>query len=166
MKTTREIVQGSMEDGTTPEAILTFLRCQEGKLVGKVLLDKLKEHLGRQDLYLKKDYGMCHLEWGNRYDRTSKEPYGSLLLAHKEVDIRVDSSFVEERNPAYFAGLRERNRQRQELLMDDDALKEMDLLLQIYQDAKKRLNDLMEYGKPFHVVCHDLAGEGQISEKI
>lgn len=113
-QTVHDLIQSRWESDT-PDKILAALRPYEGKPFTTRLLDKLP---GGKDVWqLRKQYGMTHLQ-NRAYSQSSGNAADgvSLLLAHTESCVNVDTRDIEQRNPAYFSARRERNHRRMEAM--------------------------------------------------
>jgi hypothetical protein len=116
MKITEETIKRVLEvslESEEPDAILAILKEHEGKPLTKRILGKLPG--GEESWRLTHAYGMTHLEtW--TYCRTSGKDGFHFLLAHAEKNVVLDTQFFVERNPSYFEGRIERNRERRNAL--------------------------------------------------
>jgi hypothetical protein len=133
-----------------PDAILEILRANNGKKYTVHLLRKLPG--GEERWRYSGIAGMSHLEERKRDDGAI-----SFLTSYDRSGPHViDAAWVEEHNPAWYLGRRERNAKRDATLADPEALDRMAFALNAYVDAKaaldeakRNLDKLTGYGEPF-----------------
>jgi hypothetical protein len=128
----------SQLESNGPDAVLAVLVERNGKPLTKRLLAKLP---GGEERWLINDHaGMTHLvERG--YLRSNGNRGMSLLMAYDVKNITIDSTWVEEHNPAYFKGRRERNAERNFALRNPSMAALMAERLNAYADAKVKLDE-------------------------
>jgi hypothetical protein len=118
MKPIAEIIAGRIEP-TEPQTtiIATLKKSFEGKQWTKRTVDALIQATGDDTIRLRKAYGMLHLDWGNWGRNTiSDNNGGTLLLAHSETSVCVDTADIVSRNPSFFSASTERNTGRTKAL--------------------------------------------------
>jgi hypothetical protein len=133
-----------------PDAILEILRANNGKKYTVHLLRKMPG--GEERWRLSGIAGMSHLEERKRDDGGI-----SFLTSYDRSGPHViDAAWVEEHNPAWYLGRRERNAKRDATLADPKMLQDMADALSLYSvakealdSAKKNLDRLTSYGQPF-----------------
>lgn len=155
------LIQDNWES-EVPDAVLEALRPFNGKPVTKRLLDKLPG--GKDAWLLERAYGMTHIK--NKiyaYSHGSEKGGISLLLDWREDAFALDVNKVEERNPAYFSGRRERNHKRMEarnnrelLQKMADVMNEAERAQRALANAKEHFKALAGYGEPFSPVQYEL----------
>jgi hypothetical protein len=129
VETVRSILTTRMESEVVDE-ILAILKTMDGKPLTKRILPKLP---GDEERWcITQSAGMTSLE-EKSYRRTSGNTGVSLLMAYATANVVIDAKFVEERNPAWFEGRRERNAERRRAL-------EMPAVLAL---AESLLNDVI-----------------------
>jgi hypothetical protein len=156
-----DILQAHYESDL-PDKVLACLLPHNGKLVGKNLLKSLPEVPG--GWRIRRAYGMTHLESAPYMNGDLSNPKAvSLLLAHSEANVYVDTYSIEERNPAYFSGRRERNHARMEAMNTKheldamaDAMTEASAALERFETAKARFAQLTACGKHFEPDSYEL----------
>ena len=126
-----------------PDEVLAILKKDDGKQLTKRILEKLPSvgfgaslvSASGQRWRLSQHAGMIHLETWD-YARSGGSTGIHLLMAYAEKSVTIDAAWVEEHNPAYFKGRRERNASRRAALGDHAALRSMALALNKYETAK------------------------------
>jgi len=148
----RQILLSRMES-ELPDAILAILRQEDGKPLTKRLLAKLPG--GEAEWRIRAVAGMTYLET-MAYIRSSGNEGVSLLMAYAEKSVKIDASWVEEHNPAYYAGRRKRNAERRASSESDALCTSMALALDAVQKAHEalraaeaQLEAFTGYDKPF-----------------
>lgn len=111
-----------------PDHVLAALKTKNAKPLTKKILEIMPEDPSKSGWYLNRNYGMTHLETYSYARNAGKFGY-SFLMAYTESSGLIDVQFVEERNPSYFSGRRERNTARAELLSSDRKLEEIAVLM-------------------------------------
>lgn len=151
MNKVAEIIQAHIEPTEPQGQILAFFKANEGKRLDKRFMDKLKAHLGRQDVRYDYIAGMTNIVWGNRADMTSKAPSGSLLVGYaSEGSLVSDAAKLEDRNIAYFGAAVSRNEARQRSLADVAGQEEILALAEQLRTVKARLKEIFAYGTDFN----------------
>jgi len=136
-----------------PDAVLAVLKAHDGKQLTKRLLAKLPG--GEARWLIRQVAGMTSLE-----DRDYLHSQGNrgtrLLVAYQLTSVVVDAAWVEEKNAAYFAARRERNRLREAAAASPEACQHFAGTLAAYARAKEALDAakadldrLTGYGSPF-----------------
>ena len=161
LQTVRAFVQ-SQRESDEPDAILAILATQNGKQLTKRLLAKLPG--GEERWRLSQTAGMSHLETRD-YGRTGGNAGIHLLIAYQITNVTIDAAVIEEKNPSYFEGRRNRNALRDATMGDPVLLQSMADALNGYaaakarlDEAKKRLDALTSYGQPFSPDSYDWDG--------
>lgn len=138
-----------------PDKVLEALRPYDGKVITTRLLPKLAQATGLE-WRLRRQYGMTHLETVD-YGRSSGHTGYSLLVSHTESSTPLNLRDIEERNPTYFSGRRERNHARMEAMNTRDTLDTAADTLNSLRDAYERLTaayaaweTLAGYGTPLN----------------
>ena len=119
-----------------PDEVLAILKKDDGKQLTKRILEKLPSvgfgaslvSASGQRWRLSQHAGMIHLETWD-YARSGGSTGIHLLMAYAEKSVTIDAAWVEEHNPAYFKGRRERNAARRAALGNHEALTSMALAL-------------------------------------
>lgn len=149
MPSVREIILRNCEPTEPQNAILAFLKANDGKRLDKPRLEKLKAAVNRPDLRVYTIAGMSHIEWGNYGNRGNGNEGGSLLIAYTTACPVINAGFVLEHNPGYYGAAVKRNEQRAATLKDDAAVKELEDTLAAFIAAKNKLNELFAHGGKF-----------------
>lgn len=152
---TRQLIHDTLQEeweSDLPDKVLEALRAFDGKPITTRMLAKLPEG---HTWHLRRQYGMTHLV-NDAYIREDYSKGLNLLLCHTESSVPLDIRQVEERNPAYFAGRRERNHSRMEAMNTREDLDRMARVLnQVHcaiaelDAATRELEKLTGYGKRF-----------------
>src|ERR1700674_1424383 len=108
LQTVRDFVL-SQRESDEPDAILAILATQDGKQLTKRILAKLPG--GEERWRLSQFATMTHLETRD-YSRSGGNAGIHLLIAYEIKNVTINAAWVEEHNPAYFAGRRARNEAR------------------------------------------------------
>jgi len=114
----KKVIKDRIETLEPADTILRILRESHGKRLDKRIIDKMNMSCPEWRIVDKRQFKMTQIAW-----MTYTMPYqsgGSLLIAHKENDVYIDSQDIYNRNPAYFEFRDKRNKQRKELLEQDD----------------------------------------------
>ena len=154
----RHIIQDSMEDASTPQAVLNVLQMHDGKPLTKRIVEPLNKATGLDDIRICRHYGMTSIEWGG-YSRHQGRKGGSMLVAHSEKNVVIDCEKIKELNPCYFYASSERNEKRESLLNDGkigNALSRFAVVANEFNEVKARLEEMFEYGQPLGVVNYRL----------
>lgn len=158
IQTIRAFVE-SQRESDEPDAVLAILKALDGKPLTKRILDKLPG--GEERWRLSQFAAMTHLETRD-YGRSGGHQGIHLLMAHKTTCVMIDAAWVEDQNPAYFKGRRERNDLRNKVLSSPALLESMAYVLNRYADAKAKLDEAKEtldaltgYGLPFSPDSYD-----------
>ena len=147
--TVRAFLQ-TQRESDEPDEVLAILKQHDGKQLTKRLLAKLPggEERWKLSQFATKTH-TTHLE---------SRDYGRMLIAYQTTNVTIDAAWIEEHNPAYFKGRRERNALRDKHLNigGGSVAQLMADRLNAYEDAKEKLDaakadldSLIEYGKPF-----------------
>jgi hypothetical protein len=143
----------AQRESDEPDAILEILKQHDGKPLTKRLLPKLPG--GEERWRIIQHATMTHLETRD-YGRTGGNTGIHLLMAYQTTSVVIDAAWVEEHNPAYFKGRRERNEKRDRAMSDSALLQSMAHRLNSYATAKARLDEvkvkldeLTSYEAPF-----------------
>lgn len=143
----------SQLESNEPDAVLAVLVERNGKPLTKRLLAKLPG--GEAEWRLSQTAGMFHLETRN-YGRSDGNTGIHLLIAYQITNVMIDAAWIEEHNPAYFEGRRNRNALRDATMGDPVLLQSMADALNSYEAAKAKLDEaavrleaLTGYGKAF-----------------
>jgi hypothetical protein len=131
----------SQRESDEPDAILEILKAHDGKPLTKRLLAKLPG--GEERWFLHHTAGMMtHLE-EREYLRSEGSRGMHLLLARETKNVTVSATWIEEQNPAYFAGRRERNASRDKISnIHVSAIAQlMADRLNEYEEAKAKLDE-------------------------
>ena len=126
-----------------PDEVLAILKKDDGKQLTKRILETLPSvgfgaslvSASGQRWRLSQHAGMIHLETWD-YARSGGSTGIHLLMAYAEKSVTIDAAWVEEHNPAYFKGRRERNAARRAALGNHEALTSMALALNKSETAK------------------------------
>lgn len=138
----------------TAEAVLHALRPHHGQLITTRLLDKLPG--GRVEWRLSRTMGWTEIV-NDAYRKTQgNAPDGlRLIIARSEAAVPLDVPWVERENVAYFAGRRERNKQRDAALADTEMLTRFSFVMNEIEDlhhklafARKSFEVFVEHDKP------------------
>jgi len=144
-----------VEPSWIQDTILQVLKKNNGKRFDKFIVRKINLALGwDSDDYwagIRKTTtaGMTYLEWGTSYpERTS------MLVAHQITNLKVDADLFVKNNLGYFQAKDERNVARSKITHDDlvaliDAAQE-------FQDAKEKLDKMLDYDGKFQADCGTL----------
>src|SRR5687767_1157643 len=102
-----DLIQSRWESDL-PDKVLDALRPLEGKAITTRLLDRLP---GRKENWrLERHYGWTSLQTkGYGRDWVKEDESLDIMLVRSEASMPLDLAWVEENNPAYFKGRRERN---------------------------------------------------------
>jgi hypothetical protein len=148
------------KESDEPDAILEILKANEGKKFNVFLLRKLPG--GEERWAYDPIAGMTHIK--DREYRNERGNGGiSLLLSYSMSGPGVvNAAWVEEHNPAFFKGRRERNAKRAACLVDADMCQKMADALTAYAklhealgNAKGALDALTGYEQPFSPDSYD-----------
>jgi hypothetical protein len=144
IQSVRAFVQ-SQRESDEPDEVLAVLKANDGKQLTKRILDKLPG--GAPRWRLSRNAGMTHLETWD-YVRSGGKTGMHFLMAYAEESVVIDAAWVEEHNPAYFKGRRERNASRDEVLQNNGlgqlTVQRMVNTLNAYEDAKAKLDAAKE----------------------
>jgi hypothetical protein len=143
----------SQRESDEPDEVLAILKTYDGRQLTKRILDKLP---GGTDRWIINQFAtMTHLETRD-YHRSGGNTGIHILIAYKITNIMIDVSWIEQNNPAYFAGRRTRNESRDKVANSSSMLTIMADRLNAYADAKAKLEEakddldkLTDYGGPF-----------------
>ncbi len=141
------LIEARVEASEPQTMIVNYLRTREGKPLTIRDEKALRELTGDVELYIRKQYGMTHIEWGG-YGRAKGYKGGSLLIAHSTTGVTVKMENVERHNIAYFGAAVDRNAKRKKALDDTPTLERVVFLSKQLLEAKAELEKLMEYGTP------------------
>lgn len=143
----RALIESQIEPEEPQTTIVEYLGTQSGKRLTERHLQKLRELTGDDSLWLRKQYGMTHINWGEGGDTPQG---GSLLVGWQEKGIVIPSKEdLIERNSCYFAGAQIRNARRKKVLRDHSQIAGLVYIINMHNHLKEALNDLLDYGKPF-----------------
>jgi len=152
-----------------PDAVLAILKAHDGKQLTKRLLAKLpgdtnlsgKPNSGEDRWRIRQVASMTSLE-DRAYWSTQGNGGIHLLIAYQLTNVMIDAAWIEEHNPAYFKGRRERNASRDKIVNSSSMLALMADTLNAYAAAKAKLDEarnqleaLTGYGKPFAADQYD-----------
>ena len=158
IKTVRDFVL-SHRESDEPDEVLAVLRANDGKPLTKRLLAKLPG--GEARWSISQFATMTHLETHD-YRRSGGNTGIHLLMAYEVKNVTIDTGWVEERNPGYFAGRRARNALRDAAADDPGLLQAMADTLNSYEAAKAKLDEAAKqldaftgYGQPFSADSYD-----------
>lgn len=137
-----------------PDRVIEALRPYDGKPITTRLLDKLPG--GREQWRMYRQYGWTEIETID-YVRTQGRQGTRLILARSEASVPLNLQIVEDDNPAYFAGRRERNHARMEARNDGAKLDRLAATLNRIESlraeldaATKDLSEQTEHGTVFN----------------
>ncbi len=149
----------SQRESDEPDAVLDILKSQDGKQLTKRLLSKLPG--GEERWRLSQFASMTHLETRD-YSRSGGNTGIHLLIAYQLTNVTIDAAWIEEHNPAYFAGRRARNASRDAVMADPDVLRDMANTLNAvamaktqFEAAKANLDALTTHGALFAADSYD-----------
>lgn len=162
-----QIIASSMEPTTITDAVADYAKTRAGKPLTVRDCEKLKQITG-QGWHIRKQYGMTHLDndayTQAHYSNISSHESIDLLVAHTETGVLWPEDLA-AKNPAYYAGAKERNAQREALLHDAKAfaatVKAMESYgkaLKALEIAKAGLDKLTAYDAPAAVVEYEIKG--------
>ena len=137
IKTVRDFLL-SQRESDEPDEVLAVLKVHDGKQLTKRLLAKLPG--GEERWRLSQFATMTHLETRD-YGRSGGNTGIHLLLAYALKNVMIDAAWIEEHNPAYFKGRRERNAQRDRAAAGGSVLALMVDRLNGYASAKVKLDE-------------------------
>jgi hypothetical protein len=159
----------SQRESDEPDAILAILKAHDGKQLTKRLLAKLPGAApmieGKDRWRISQFATMTHLETRD-YSRSGGNTGMHFLMAYATTNVVIDAAWVEEHNPAYFKGRRERNASRDLVCSQGTLGSAMPQLmadrLNDYEDAKAKLDEakknldaLTGYGHAFSADSYD-----------
>jgi hypothetical protein len=142
----------SQRESDEPDEVLAILKAHDGKPFTKRILAKLpggtKPISGMpiegQDRWTISQFAtMTHLETRD-YRQTGGNTGIHLLMAYATTSVTINAAWVEENNPGYFKGRRERNAQRDNLTNGFTRSTTLELMadrLNAYEDAKMKLDE-------------------------
>lgn len=152
-ETIRALVASRIESDE-PDAVLEVFRQNDGKPFTKRILAKLPG--GAERWGIRHVANMTNLETKD-YLRSDGGVGISLLVCYGTVNVPIDAKFLEERNPAYFAGRKERNAKRLTTMNDPLLCREMAQAVENVRTAQRALGLAMEayerltgYGEAFN----------------
>ena len=152
-RSVRSIIESSIEPLSPQADILAFLFVHDGKRLDKRLLAKLNEAVPGHNIRTHQIASMTSLHWGNygraEVHQVGEDRGGSLLIAYRLTDVRIDAAWVEEHNAAYFSAAVARNEKRAAALANPQAIDDLERTLATFIEAKAKLNKAFEYGAPF-----------------
>ena len=141
------------KESEEPEAVLAVLNAHDGKPLTKRLLAKLPG--GEERWLIRQVANMTSLE-DRDYLRSQGNAGFHFLMAYQLTNVRVDATWVEEHNAAYFGARRKRNEWRDAAQTSEGHCRAMASALAGYAAAKAQLDaakaaldDLTEHGSPF-----------------
>lgn len=142
-QTIRGIIQGRMEASEPADTILQVLERFDGKRVDVRLDRALREATDDPNLRIVRLYGMTQIVSGD-YARTNGQAGVCVLLSYQTTNARVDSSWVYDKNPAYYAARDARNKQRLAALYSEDAPERLAAAAMAYLAARASLRELLD----------------------
>ena len=137
-----KLIEDRIESTTIQNQIITSLEQHNQKRLNKRHIDELKDNVC-DSIYLSKSYGMTHIQWTVR-DLEEGTKTQQLLISHDIKNVIVDTVDIIDRNPAYFEGLRKRNRERQVTLNKPNEIKALEKIIQTFLDARETLIPMLE----------------------
>ena len=141
--TVAEILELEHEPAEPQEPIMTWLALKEGKPFTSATVKWLREMVGDDSIALVKSFGMTSLEWGG-YSAAKGCAGGSLLVAHTEKGVVIDTAFIREKNARHFSAREERNEKRSKLKRNLELCTRMDRAVAAYLAARDELHGLLE----------------------
>lgn len=170
MTTTRDLeqqilnlIESSIEDTRVPDAIAAHADKRAGKPVTKTDADQLEAQLG-VPVRIRRQHGMTHVSWAVGAAPNPWREERSILLAHSDTNVRWPSAAeLLKKEPAYFGARDERNESRKNLLAEHHQPERIPYInpshveraaaaIAKLREAREELLQLMDYGKPLHVV--------------
>jgi len=143
MSKIKAVIEKNIESQQPQFKLLEWLKANaEAKLLNEPLLKKMQEATGDYSLRIARSAGMTHVLWGFIKG-------GSLIVAHTEMRVHIDTKFIERENPSYFSALLKRNEIRRKALADEKAIEELEQTLEIFVAAREKLEKLMGHGTIF-----------------
>jgi hypothetical protein len=131
----RTIIESHIESDL-PDTTLEVLKREDGKQLTKRLLAKLPG--GEEVWRIAHVATMTHLEtW--EYCRSQGSRGISLLIAYETKNVRIDASWIEQHNIAYFSARKERNEKRAKALESTEALVMAAQLVNAIRVAREQL---------------------------
>ena len=156
--TVRAFLQ-TQRESDEPDEVLAILKQHDGKQLTKRLLAKLPG--GEERWKLSQFATVTRLETRD-YGRIDGNAGIHLLIAYQTTNVTIDAAWIEEHNPAYFKGRRERNASRDAAAGNPDLLSCMANRLNAYAEAKSELDEAKlhldaatSYGQPFSADQYD-----------
>ena len=152
--TVRAFLQ-TQRESDEPDEVLAILKQHDGKQLTKRLLAKLPG--GEERWKLSQFATVTRLETRD-YGRIDGNAGIHLLIAYQTTNVTIDAAWIEEHNPTYFKGRRERNalRDKQLNIGGGSVAQLMADRLNAYEDAKEKLDaakadldSLIKYGLPY-----------------
>lgn len=143
-----DLIESQIEKREPQDAILAYLKTQDGKQLTQRTITKLQELTGDKSIRLRKAFGMTSIEWGS-YNATSGREGGSLHCTHTEKNVIIDAKKIEENNARHFSALWRRNELRHKALNDIEAVSELKETIDVYVAARQKLEKLLAYDTVF-----------------
>ena len=132
----------TQRESDEPDEVLAILKQHDGKQLTKRLLAKLPG--GEERWKLSQFATVTRLETRD-YARSGGNTGIYLLMAYATTNVTIDAAWIEENNPAYFKGRRERNTQRDEVVTQSGWLRLMADALNDHEAAKAKLEEAKKH---------------------
>lgn len=145
------LLELEFEPAEPQEPMMTFLAEKEGKPLTQATIKWLREMIGDNSIVLVKAFGMTSIEWGG-YSAAHGCAGGTLLVAHTEKGVLIDTAFIRSKNARHFDAREERNEARAKLKRDLMLCQRMDRAIDAYTTAYDELKGLLE--EEFSIISH------------
>ena len=150
---TRDKLECDMEPNEPMQTILEVLKENNGKLLTKKIVDKIKDRIDCDSLAISRLYGMTHIVWHGSSEIGQRKDFYQILLSYNEKNVYIDSNFVEEKNGWCFRAREQRNKKRKELL-DSTFPERLDEAILSVKNAASQLKKLLQSDDELYTVLN------------
>ena len=141
-----QLINDQIEDTNTTEQIIATLEKYNHSPLTIKHQNILKEQVN-PTCRINKQYGMTHIEWFYQDSHWRQ----AIVVANQEKHVLIDTKWIIENNPAYFAARQERNAKRKAIL-DSTNFNAINILVETintYNQAQERLTEILGYDGDF-----------------
>jgi hypothetical protein len=153
----RKMIEDRIESTHPQNAILEFLAERQGQKVDKRLIAKLQESIDKSIKYIRGFPGTA-IEWGG-YGSNGGLMGGCLVLSYNTKNVMINTAFIEENNPPYFAGVKKRNEERRKALDKPEDIAKLEEAIEQFVEAARVIKSLCDYGNTFNADQYSIKEE-------
>ena len=146
MKQLQTVISGNVENTTLQTTVIDVLSKYEGQKITKKHIGLLSEALPAHRVWLRKQYGMVHLEV---HESGTEVCPLSLLLCHGENNPLISIEEIKEKNGGYFDAADERNKDRKKALANRQGMQELESAINDYNVAASKIRGFFKQNEEF-----------------